>query len=98
MEWDKLQLKRSGNGSGYLTPIEHLEAEFRQYLHMPDPGALYALMGAVAGNMLDGEPVWLMLVGPPGCGKTGLLNSTLKLDRVHEGTDISSKGAFLSGT
>lgn len=80
------------------TPIEYLAASIREYLHMPDPSALYVLMGAVAANLLDGYPVWLMLVGPPGCGKTELINSLLNMLLVQEMANISGEGSFLSGT
>lgn len=81
-----------------VSPVERLAASFRQYLHLPDPANLYLLMGAVAANMIEGTPVWVMLVGPPSCGKTELLNSLLGLPRMVEGADIASEAAFLSGT
>lgn len=81
-----------------VTPVERLAARFRDFLSIPDPSALYTLMGAVAANMIEGSPVWIMLVGPPSCGKTELLNSLLSLPQMYEGADISSEGAFLSGT
>ena len=39
---------------------------FGRWLHLPDPGALLAVLGTIAANRLDGDPVWLLLVGPPG--------------------------------
>lgn len=80
------------------TQLDWLVGEFRPHLHLPDLGPLYLLMGAVASNMLEGEPVWLMLVGPQGCGKTELLNSLLGLDHTIECADISNPSAFLSAT
>jgi hypothetical protein len=55
-------------------------------------------MGSVAANMIQGDPVWLMFVGPPSCGKSELVNSLLSIPRMFELADISSEGAFLSGT
>ncbi len=80
------------------TPIEHLVASLREYLHLPDPSAVYVLMGAVAANLVDGYPVWLMLVGAPGAGKTELVNSLLNVPLIHEMANISGEGSFLSGT
>jgi DNA-binding transcriptional ArsR family regulator len=80
------------------SPAEVLAVKVRDYLHMPDGSPLFALIGALAANMLEGPPVWLMLVGPPSCGKTELLNSTLRLPRVFEAQEIESPAAFLSGT
>lgn len=81
-----------------VSPIERLTAQFRNYLHLPDPSALYILMGAVAANMIEGTPVWLMLVGPPSCGKTELLNSLLHVPGFFGVADIASEAAFLSAT
>jgi hypothetical protein len=80
------------------SPIERLAARVREYLHLPDPGPLYVLCGAVAANMIEGAPVWLMLVGPPSCGKSELLNSLLEVPHMVGGADIAGEAAFLSGT
>ena len=80
-----------------VTPIEKLTAQFREVLHLPDPGPLYTLMGAVAGNMIEGAPCWLMLVGAPSCGKSELLNSLLAVPHMVEAADIAGEAAFLSG-
>lgn len=53
------------------TPAEQLAAEIQDYLHFPDPGPLYITLGAIAGNMMCGRPVWLMLVGPSSCQPAG---------------------------
>lgn len=55
-------------------------------------------MGAVTANLLEGEPCWLMLVGPPSSGKTVLLESLLGMDGVHDLATISGGAAFLSAT
>lgn len=81
-----------------VSPIEHLTATFRDHLHLPDPGPLYTLMGAVAANMIEGDPVWLMFIGAPSCGKSALLNTLLDLPQMIEGADLSGEAAFLSGT
>lgn len=81
-----------------VTPIEKLAARFQEYLHLPDPSVLQMLMGAVAANMMDGCPVWIMFVGPPSCGKSELLNTLLDVPYMVEAADIASEAAFLSGT
>lgn len=81
-----------------VTPIERLAAKLQDYLCLPDPSTLYVLMGAVAANMIEGPPVWLMLVGPPSCGKSVLLNSLLTVPRMVEVCEIATEAAFLSGT
>jgi DNA-binding MarR family transcriptional regulator len=77
--------------------LEELVATFRCWLHLPDPGALLAVLGAVAANHLEGDPVWLLLVGPPGGGKSELLASLVTLPGVHP-TATLTEAALLSGT
>ncbi len=78
--------------------IESLARRVRDYLHMPDPSIMYAVLGTVAANMMQGEPVWLMLVGPPGSGKSEWLGSVLRVPNMHETRSISGESAFLSAT
>lgn len=80
------------------TPIHRLASALQSHLFFPDPGALYAVCGTVAANMLRGYPVWLMLIGPPESGKTELLKPLLEVPGVHECGDLSGKAALLSGT
>jgi energy-coupling factor transporter ATP-binding protein EcfA2 len=70
---------------------------FRRWLHLPDPDPLYVVLGAVAANRLPGDPVWLMLVGPPGSGKTELLQAVAGLPDTYP-TSTLTEGALLSGT
>jgi len=70
---------------------------FRRWLYLPDPGALKVVAGAVAANMLPGDPVWLLLVAPPGGGKTELLAPLARLPRVHLAATLT-EAALLSGT
>src|SRR5262249_46665732 len=66
-----------------LAPMAALLADtidtFRRHLHLPDPRPLLVLLGALAANHLEGDPVWLLLVGPPSGGKTRLLESLFPL-------------------
>jgi hypothetical protein len=79
------------------TPLERTVARFRRHLHLPDPGALLAMLATVAANRLEGDPVWLVLVGPPGGGKSELLGSLGGLEGVHAAATLT-EAALLSGT
>ena len=54
-------------------------------------------MGAAAANELDGDPVWLLLVSPPGGGKSELLDSLRGLPNMHP-TATLTEASLLSGT
>lgn len=77
-------------------PVADVVDVFQRRLYMPDPSALYALLGAVAANRMPGSPVWLMLVGPPAGGKTELLFSVARLPKVHL-VGTLTEAALLSG-
>ena len=70
---------------------------FRRWLHLPDTGALDAVLGTVAANLIDGDPVWLLLVGPPGGGKSEILNAVAGLEQAHPAATLT-EAALLSGT
>ena len=65
---------------------------------MPNPQALFVVLGAMAGNMLSGKPVWLFVAGPSSSGKTMLLQSLEKLERVVTVSKVTGDAAWLSGT
>lgn len=94
--------KRSSLTGSHLSstkdsPAAELAKRFQEYLHFPDPGPLYFVMGALAANMMVGHTVWVMLVGPSSCGKTALLMSAADLPNVHIRSSITGQEALLSG-
>ncbi len=81
-----------------LTPtISQVVTTFQRWLYMPDDHALLATLGAYAANRLEGDPVWLLLVGPPGGGKSELLQALGQLEGVHPAATLTEP-ALLSGT
>jgi hypothetical protein len=80
-----------------MTAIDDTVATFRRWLHMDDADSLLATLGAVAANNLDGDPVWLLLVGPPGGGKSEILNSLSALPFTRTAGTLT-EASLLSGT
>ena len=70
---------------------------FDKWLALPDKTPIYATLGAVAANYLEGDPVWLGLIGPPSSAKTEILNSTSLLPHVVQAATVTVAG-LLSGT
>jgi hypothetical protein len=70
---------------------------FQRWLYLPDPGIVHVVLGAVAANLLDGDPVWLVIVGAPGSGKSETLQATAGLPDVHPAATLTEP-ALLSGT
>src|SRR5437867_3752960 len=63
---------------------------------MPDPGALCITLATVAANRAEGDPVWLLVVGPPGGGKTEMIQSVGGQPDVHAAATLT-EGSLLSG-
>lgn len=73
-------------------------SRLRNYLFLPDLRLVHAVLGSVAGNMLTGSPCWLMIVGPPGDGKTELTRGLLHVKGVEALHNVSGPASFLSAT
>lgn len=58
---------------------------------------MLAALGAYAANLLPGDPVWLLVVAPPGWGKTEAIQPLASLPHVHAAATMT-EGALLSGT
>jgi hypothetical protein len=88
------------NGAHDAIPSITLSAvieTFKRWLYLPDILPLFAVLGTVAANMLEGDPVWLLLIGPPGGGKTELLQPLTALNTVHF-TSTLTEASLLSAT
>jgi hypothetical protein len=57
---------------------------------------LVAVLATVAANRLDGDPVWLVVVGAPGSGKSEVIAALGALADVHPAATLT-EGALLSG-
>ena len=77
--------------------LDEARAVFRRWLHLPDTGALDFVLGAVAANRLPGDPVWGLVISPPGGGKTEMLNAISDLDDTRP-TGTLTEASLLSGT
>ncbi len=61
--------------------LEVLNREFHSRLGITDPAAIPAVASAMVANRLTTEPIWLMLIGPPGCGKGEIIEATSGVTR-----------------
>jgi Bifunctional DNA primase/polymerase, N-terminal len=70
---------------------------YRRWLHLDDDGHVLFTLGTLAANLLEGDPVWGLLVGAPGCGKTETVAPLAGLPYVHEAA-VLTEAALLSGS
>jgi hypothetical protein len=75
-----------------------VEAVFEKWLRMDDDlrTALKAILAVAASIDIPGDPLWLYVVGPPGCAKSVLLQSTRGSDRVVFRSSVTAE-ALVSG-
>lgn len=75
-------------------PVDLAEviAVFQRQLWLPNPSALYAVLGAVAAGMMAGPPVWMLLIGPPSSGKTVLVDALGDLADTYRISTFSEAG------
>jgi len=72
--------------------------EYQKWLYMTNDEVeiLDVIFGAMYANRMEGDPLWLFVVGPPGCGKTELLMTLSKSDFVYPSTTLTT-AALISG-
>src|SRR5262249_11327975 len=84
-------------GSGDCCSIDETLEVFKRWLILKDMTPVYAVLGTVAANLLEGDPVWLGIIGPPSSAKTEILNSVSMLPKVVQAATLTVAG-LLSGT
>lgn len=89
-------LDSSPYGSNRALLLE-LEKEFGDFVSMRDMECLRVTLAAWVANCLQGDPVWLLLIGPPSSGKTEILNLLSGLENCHE-VSTFTEGSLLSGS
>jgi len=72
-------------------------ATFHRWLELPDDDVVLVALGAVAANLTAGDPLWLLVVGPPGSGKTEAIAPIDVLSYVHAAATLTEAG-LLSGS
>lgn len=77
--------------------LERCLISYRRWLCLPDSDMVIAALAAVAANLIPGDPLWLLLVGSPGSGKTEVIQPLAGLDYVHAASTFT-EAALLSGT
>ena len=70
---------------------------FQRHLWLPDPGVVYLVLATVAANRLPGDPLWLLVVGPPSSGKTEALDALAEVPEFHPVSTFTEAG-LLSGS
>jgi hypothetical protein len=62
--------------------LEEVVGAFEDLLLLPDHGAVYLALAGVVANYAEGDVVWPLLVGPPGCGKSEIITALTRAPSV----------------
>ncbi len=76
--------------------LAELEARVRRWLLVTDRALIPVLVGAVLAHRLDGDPVWLLNVAPPGGTKSELLRAVYGYPGIYPLSELTAK-TFASG-
>jgi|SRR5579862_990093 len=76
--------------------LAQLETVFRRWLLITDPGLLPIIVGALLAHRFESDPVWLLVVAPPGATKTELIRSAFGAPRFFPLSELTPK-TFASG-
>jgi hypothetical protein len=77
--------------------IDEVVKTFTKWLKLDSTTVIYAVLGATAANLLQGDPVWLGIIAAPSSAKTEILNSISKLPFIRMAATLTPPG-LLSGT
>lgn len=77
-------------------PRRQVLKQFRRWLELPKSEPIDVLFGSVFANRLDGDPLWLFMVAPPGAGKTELLLTLNEAPLIVTTTTLTS-ASLISG-
>jgi hypothetical protein len=69
---------------------------FDELLLMPDHGAIDVALAGVVANYATGDPVWPLLVGAPGCGKSEIVSAVVRAEAVWTLSSLTPQ-TLLSG-
>ena len=77
-------------------PRQELIKTFKRWMHIKDEAILAVLFGSVIANRLEGDPLWLFIVAPPGGMKSELLMSIAKAKLIYSCSSLTPH-ALVSG-
>lgn len=69
---------------------------FKKWLHLENTDAIRIMLACVVSQSMDGPPVWVFLVGPPGSAKTAILASLNTFARIYSTSSLTVH-ALISG-
>jgi hypothetical protein len=98
----KLTIKRKKSEDGLskwvkAPQLSDVHAVFNKWLFLRNTDVIDVMLATVVSQKIDGSPVWMFIVGPPGSAKTAIISGLLKgIDGVY-GTSTLTAPSLISG-
>lgn len=81
---------------GESVTLEQLKNEYQENYYFSDPEVIDIVLGIVASNHFDSDPIWLHLISAPSGGKTELLLSLMECEETYFISDFTAN-SLISG-
>lgn len=81
---------------GETPTLQQVHDVFTKWLHLPSVDAVDVMLASVLSQRIDGPPIWMFLVSPPGGAKTITLSALTDYERVYSTSSLTAH-ALISG-
>jgi len=76
--------------------IDDVHTVFNKWLFLRNTDVVDVMLATVLTQRIDGSPVWMFIVGPPGSAKTAVVSALTKVDAVHATSTLTAP-SLISG-
>ena len=76
--------------------LDELKGVFKKWLFLNDTDAIETIMAVHLSQIIDGPPIWMFLVAPPGGAKTEIIGSLFLCDQTYMTSSLTPH-ALISG-
>lgn len=87
----------AGEFAGKGMPASKVEKAYTKWLHLTSTDILDVVFGTCFANRMEGDPLWMFVVGAPGAAKTEILSSLEYAPGIKTITTLTPK-ALVSGS
>jgi hypothetical protein len=69
--------------------LDDVHSEFRRWLYLDSTDGIDIMLATAISQQIDGEPVWMFIVGPPGSAKTETLSSLSWVENIYMTSSVT---------
>lgn len=93
---EQIQIESDGEVIDEIPSLQEVNAAYTKWIQLENTDPISIMFGTCFANRIDGDPVWMFLLAPPGGSKTVLLR-TLAKSRYIESVSSLTPSALISG-